>query len=1353
MRKRVFAILLAVLACAASALQAQTSLLDPASFTSLAGYFNPGGNVTVNMGTNQMTVSGGSTYTGVVSGSTLVFTFDSVNVGSSITITFAGVASLGNKFALLSKGKMNIAGTINAYGSAGLPGPGGGVGAFGNRMVNANGAGPGGGYGETAADNGCSGGGAFGGNGGLGNGQPHQALAYGDLAATLQAGSGGGHGYYADSGYAGGGGGAVELGARSATMTLQSTCQIYAYGANGWNSITSGWDGTGGGSGGGVLIHSYNISIASGAVINANGGAGGNGNGGGWGAGGAGGGRVSIYYHSSGSGTNLGTVSVTGGAAGIGDPTYPATAGSPGVIVFNGSTSAALGGMPPSAPVANAASAITEHSFTANWDTVAGATKYYFDAATDSGFTAFVTGYNNLDAGPADSCVVSGLDYSTTYYYRVRAYNANGASGNSNIISVTTLDNQGPVIVIKAQPSSPQNTAGPYTVQAVITDPAKKGAKSIAADSLYYRVSGGSWAGLGTVSVVGDTFDFHIPAIDTGTVEYYLQAWDDVDSTTLEPPSTYYSFLVDTVPPSIVLTSPADGDSGVALDAPIMFVFSEPIDTASLAGSMTPSPNEQPTWNATLDTMTLVHDLLALNTTYTVEITGANDLSGNPLAVLPDSLVFTTKADTSHPYLVWTSPVDSQSNVSPAASVALAFSEPMDQMSLGFNIFPNPGGGISLNWSATGDTAIFSTGNPFALAAVETIQVVSALDLFGNPLVTGLVPSTFTFTITSDTVAPYIISTSPGDGATDVALNEPIVIAFSEPMNTGSVDGYPSPNHNFTLSWNAAGDTMTMTPDTLYDYATVMSVIATAGTDTSGNSLVNLPDTFITFTTIDNQLPAITVLQQPASTFDGAGPFDITAVMTDPGKKAKVGVISNQLYWQASNEYTWHSLAASVTSGDTCTYSIPGPVAAGLVINAYVEAVDDANDTTNSDLIQFQILNPLAPAGLAATTGQDGTVPLSWTAPAESLYYYSPTTVYAFNMPANSIVSTRYTPGNYPCRIDQIRSSWNTTYGTAAMHFRIYGDDGHGFPDEGNVIFDTTYTPAAGTWADLLNLSANNLVIASGDFHVSWEVLTYQYPRPRGTQDGGIQQRSLYKWTDGNWYADVGGDWLNRVAVSYSNYSKGAGLKTAALTGNDPRFDRVNKEVLKPVTDKVAKQSASLPAFDLIKNIGDYQVYRSTVSGGPYSFVASATGLSYDDNSVTNDTTYYYVVQATYDWALHADTFSAWSNEASATPLGVAGQPGAVSYSFYLMPASPNPVKGSAEFRFGLAKGAQASLGIYNVLGQRVKTLVSGNLAAGNHTVKWNGCDNNGRKVSSGVYVYRLTTGENTSTRRFTVIR
>ncbi|MDO9392293.1 MAG: Ig-like domain-containing protein [bacterium] len=101
----------------------------------------------------------------------------------------------------------------------------------------------------------------------------------------------------------------------------------------------------------------------------------------------------------------------------------------------------------------------------------------------------------------------------------------------------------------------------------------------------------------------------------------------------------------------------------------------------------------------------------------------------------------------------------------------------------------------------------------------------------------------------SDTVPPYIISTSPADGATGVALDSPVIIAFSEPMDTGTVDGYPFPAHDFTLTWNAAGDTLTMTPDSLYSQNILMSVVVTAGTDLVGNPLASLPDTFVSFTT------------------------------------------------------------------------------------------------------------------------------------------------------------------------------------------------------------------------------------------------------------------------------------------------------------------------------------------------------------------------------------------------------------------------------------------------------------------------------------------------------------------------
>jgi phosphodiesterase/alkaline phosphatase D-like protein len=93
---------------------------------------------------------------------------------------------------------------------------------------------------------------------------------------------------------------------------------------------------------------------------------------------------------------------------------------------------------PPSAATANAATNVTSSGFTANWSSVSGASGYRLDLSTNSSFTSYVSGYQNLDVGNVTSWSLGGLSRNTDYYYRVRAYNAGGVSGNSNVIRVKT---------------------------------------------------------------------------------------------------------------------------------------------------------------------------------------------------------------------------------------------------------------------------------------------------------------------------------------------------------------------------------------------------------------------------------------------------------------------------------------------------------------------------------------------------------------------------------------------------------------------------------------------------------------------------------------------------------------------------------------------------------------------------------------------------------------------------------------------------------------------------------------------------------------------------------------------------
>jgi VCBS repeat protein len=85
----------------------------------------------------------------------------------------------------------------------------------------------------------------------------------------------------------------------------------------------------------------------------------------------------------------------------------------------------------------------TRSTFMASWPSAKGALGYLLDVSASDSFSSYVDGYHDLDVGNVTARVVTGLNLGTTYYYRVRAYNASRSGGYSDVMSVTTVPTTG----------------------------------------------------------------------------------------------------------------------------------------------------------------------------------------------------------------------------------------------------------------------------------------------------------------------------------------------------------------------------------------------------------------------------------------------------------------------------------------------------------------------------------------------------------------------------------------------------------------------------------------------------------------------------------------------------------------------------------------------------------------------------------------------------------------------------------------------------------------------------------------------------------------------------------------------
>jgi len=101
----------------------------------------------------------------------------------------------------------------------------------------------------------------------------------------------------------------------------------------------------------------------------------------------------------------------------------------------------------------------------------------------------------------------------------------------------------------------------------------------------------------------------------------------------------------------------------------------------------------------------------------------------------------------------------------------------------------------------------------------------------------------------------------------------------------------------------------------------------------------------------------------------------------------------------------------------------------------------------------------------------------------------------------------------------------------------------------------------------------------------------------------------------------------------------------------------------------------------------------------------------------------------------------------------VAADEGATPGGFTLFENYPNPFTERTQIPFEIETAGAASLVVYDVLGQRIRVLAEGPFAAGRHSAIWDGRDQAGRRVASGVYLCVLRAGDAVTTRKVLVVR
>jgi hypothetical protein len=669
---------------------------------------------------------------------------------------------------------------------------------------------------------------------------------------------------------------------------------------------------------------------------------------------------------------------------------------------------------------------------------------------------------------------------------------------------------------------------------------------------------------------------------------------------------------------------------------------------------------------------------------------------------------------------------------------------------------------------------------------------VEARDTAGNHSGYHSIPS-----FILDMTSPYVTYTDPSISAASVAVDQPIVIGFSEPI--GNSFGYgifnftcsPDPG-GWSNSWNAAGDTVT-----LYHFpfpgGQNITFTLTDATDLAVNNLASNHQ--FNFTTAVEDLTPPTIeppITNAAWLYAGTG-SEFRVRVTDDVKVAQVIV-----YWgPVDGTSAPGGMVLGPTSNDEYAVSIGGTQIYKQGVRYQVVATDSAGNSCTWPSMGDYYIHPVRFNEDFQTTlvhDQWQMISIPSDATNQNIFHMLADELDVYNAAKwrlfvwfNGIYNELNTPDNYLSTIHKMGQAFWVRDRVSENYIKFEAPDssiGGIVQSEGLTL---TLDPG---WNDIGNpfmfpIDWMNVYIplaVSGPYHYNPNQVRWWLP-DEVTSSMLFQPFKGFSFKNDNSYS-----------VDLTIYPYAAGSKPAAsapakspgqwqalvrvegLEGADHNYFGINPES----SDRSDRFDYPEPPSGLTGTSGYFRLaddkfctdVRPEIGEGQvWNFAVECNGstelainLPVDFPSGTEcylaDLTRQVSVKVAGDKAYSFIPESGEQTREFRIIVGSSEYAKQVLGSTFSVPTAtvlgqnlPNPFSGQTTISYQLAAEGKVRISVYNVAGQLVRTLLDEHQMTGRYSVAWDGKDQAGRKAAAGLYFYQMQTPDRTLTRRMALIR